>query len=157
MPIRVEVVAAERQILDEEFDEVLARTPGGQIGILPRHAPLLTTLVPGEVLLRRGGEDTILAVGGGFMEVDHNHVVILADSAERAEEIDVARAEEARRRALERLASRAPEIDQERAQAALARALARLRAVERLHRSGRRPQRPLPAGVSETGLPPQGA
>src|SRR5919199_2438588 len=114
MPIRVEIVAAERQLLDEEFDEVLAQTPAGQIGILPRHAPLLTLLVPGELMLRRGGEDTIVAVGGGFMEVGHNHVVILADSAERAEEIDIARAEEARQRAQQRLGTRAPEIDQER-------------------------------------------
>ena len=76
---------------------MLADTVEGQIGVLPRHAPMLTILVPGTVRLRRGDEEEILAVGGGFLEVSENKVVVLADSAERAEEIDVARAEEARR------------------------------------------------------------
>src|SRR5919202_4334210 len=131
MPLHLEVVAAERSVFSDDVDEVLAHTLAGQIGILPHHAPLLTLLAPGELRLRRGGEEIALAVGGGFLEVGDNRVVVLADSAERAEEIDVARAEEARRRAAERLAARTPEVDMQRAQAALARALARLRAVER--------------------------
>src|SRR5438046_4627500 len=134
MPLHVDVVAAERSVLSEEVDEVLARTIEGQIGILPHHAPLLTLLAPGEVLLRRGGNDESLADGGRFREVGNNQVVILADSAERAEEVDVARAEEARRRAAQRLSARSSEIDVERAQAALSRALARLRAAERVRR-----------------------
>jgi F-type H+-transporting ATPase subunit epsilon len=151
MPLHVEVVAAERSILTQEADEVLAVTTEGQVGILPRHAALLTLLVPGEVRLRRGTDETVLAVGGGFLEVNHDHVVILADSAERAEEIDIARAEEARRRAGERLRARTPDIDQVRAQIALQRALARLRAVERVRRRGGR-TRPGPEGASETGI-----
>ncbi|MBI3974123.1 MAG: F0F1 ATP synthase subunit epsilon [Chloroflexi bacterium] len=142
MPLHVDVVAAERSVLSETVDEVLANTPGGQIGVLPRHAPLLTLLSPGEVRLKKGADEVVLAIAGGFMEVGDNRVVILADSAERAEEIDVARAEEARRRALARLAQRAPDIDYERARAALARALARLQAVERMRR--RRGSRPPP-------------
>jgi F-type H+-transporting ATPase subunit epsilon len=150
MPLRVEVVAAERSILSGEADEVQADTVKGQIGILPRHAAMLTLLVPGTVRLRRGNEEEILAVGGGFLEVSDNNVVVLADSAERAEEIDVARAEEARRRAASRVRGRTPDIDQDRAQAALARSLSRLRAVEVSRRRGRG-RRP-PEGVSEAGI-----
>ena len=150
MPLHVEVVAAERSILSGEADEVLADTVKGQIGILPRHAAMLTLLVPGTVRLRRGNEEEILAVGGGFLEVSENNVVVLADSAERAEEIDVARAEEARRRAAARVRGSTPDIDQDRAQAALARSLSRLRAVEVYRRRGR--GRRTPEGVSESGI-----
>jgi F-type H+-transporting ATPase subunit epsilon len=151
MPLRVEVVAAERQVLSDEADEVIADTVDGQIGILPRHAPLLTLLAPGSVRLRRGTEEEILAVGGGFLEVSDNTVVVLADSAERAEEIDVARAEEARRRAADRLQARGPQLDQDRARAALARSLSRLRTAELVRRRGGRPRRP-PEGMSESGI-----
>ena len=151
MPLHVEVVAAERSVLAEEADEVLAQTVDGQIGILPSHAPLLTLLAPGELVLKRGSQETSVSVGGGFLEVGDDRVVVLADSAERAEEIDVARAEEARRRAAERLAARTAEIDAERARAALARSLARLRIVERTRRRTGRAPAP-PTGVSEAGL-----
>jgi F-type H+-transporting ATPase subunit epsilon len=151
MPLHVEVVAAERSVLSEDVDEVLAYTLAGQIGILPHHAALLTILAPGELRLRRGAEEITLAVGGGFLEVGNNQVVVLADSAERAEEIDIARAEEARQRAAARISARTPEVDVQRAQAALARSLARLRAVERTRRRGPRP--PVSAtGVSEAGI-----
>lgn len=150
MPLRVEVVAAERSILSGEADEVLADTVEGQIGILPRHAPMLTLLVPGAVRLRSGSDEEVLAVGGGFLEVSENTVVILADSAERAEEIDLARAEEARRRAAARLRGRGPDLDQDRAQAALARSLSRLRVAEITRRRGR--GRRQPGGASESGI-----
>jgi len=150
MPLHVEVVAAERSILSGEADEVLADTAKGQVGILPRHAAMLTLLVPGTVRLRRGSEEEILAVGGGFLEVSENNVVVLADSAVRAEEIDVARAEEARRRAAERVRGHTPDIDQDRAQAALARSLSRLRAVDVARRRTR--GRRSPEGVSESGM-----
>jgi F-type H+-transporting ATPase subunit epsilon len=150
MPLHVEVVAAERSILSGEADEVLADTVKGQIGILPRHAAMLTLLVPGTVRLRRGNEEEILAVGGGFLEVSDNNVVVLADSAERAEEIDIARAEEARRRAAARVRGGTPDIDQDRAQAALARSLSRLRAAEVYRRRSR--GRRTPEGVSEAGI-----
>lgn len=134
MPMHVEVVAAERRVLEDTVDEIMAPTPDGQIGILPHHAALLTLLAPGELRLQKGGDEIVVAIGGGFLEVADDRVVILADSAERAEEVDLARAEEARRRAIERLAARSPEVDVERAQVALARALARLHAVDRLRR-----------------------
>lgn len=138
MPLTVEIVAAERSILEGTADEVLADTATGQIGVLPRHAPLLTLLVPGVVRLRSGQEETVLSVGGGFLEVSDDRVVILADSAERTEEIDVARAEESRRRAAERLRVRTPDVDASRAQAALLRAISRVRAVEQVRRRGGR-------------------
>jgi F-type H+-transporting ATPase subunit epsilon len=150
MPLQVEVVAAERSILSEEADEVLADTVQGQIGVLPRHAPMLTILVPGTVRLRRGEDEEILAVSGGFLEVSENKVVVLADSAERAEEIDVARAEEARARAAALLRTRGTDLDQDRARAALARSISRLRVAELSRRRGRG-RRP-PEGVSESGL-----
>ena len=153
MPLHVEVVAAERIVLSQDADEVLAQTAMGQIGILPHHAALLTLLSPGELRLKRSAQETNLAVGGGFLEVGEDRVVVLADSAERAEEIDIARAEEARRRASDRLHARTAEIDLERAQAALARALARLRVVERTHRRAGRTTS-LPTGVSEAGISP---
>ena len=138
MPTHVEIVAAERRVLEDDVDEVLAQTTKGQIGILPRHAPLLTILVPGEMRLKKGHEETILAIGGGFLEVADNRVIVLADSAERADEIDVARAEEARRRAATRIESRSREVDMQRAQASLARSLARIRAAERVRQRGGR-------------------
>ena len=142
MPLHVDVVAAERSILSEEADEVLARTVQGQIGILPHHAPLLTLLAPGEICLRRGADEHLIAVSGGFLEVGHNRVTILADSAERAQEIDVARAEEARRRALDRLVTKSADLDLARAQASLARSLARMRVAEHIRRrSGSQPRR----------------
>lgn len=144
MPIHVEVVAAERRVLEDDVDEVFAPTQNGQIGILPRHAALLTLLVPGSLRLRRGDEEQVVAVGGGFLEVAENRVVVLADSAERVEEIDIARAEEARRRAAERLASHSTEVDSARAEAALRRALARLNAAERLRRRGSGPRQRQP-------------
>jgi F-type H+-transporting ATPase subunit epsilon len=149
VPTHVEVVAAERRVLEDDVDEVLAPTPQGQIGVLPHHAPLLTLLAPGELRLRKGPDETVVAIGGGFMEVGRDRVVVLADSAERAEEIDIARAEEARRRAAARLAERPPELDVERAQAALLRSLARLRAAERIRRRGGRGAR----GRPEPGAP----
>jgi len=138
-------------VLSEDVEEVLANTLAGQIGVLPHHAPLLTLLAPGELRLRRGTEEIMLAVGGGFLEVDNNQVVVLADSAERSEEIDIARAEEARQRAAARLSARTPEVDMQRAQAALARSLARLRVAERTRRRSPRPQVGT-TGVSEAGI-----
>jgi len=150
MPTHVEIVAAERRVLEDDVDEIVAPTPDGQIGILPRHAALLTLLVPGEMRLKKGDQETVLAIGGGFLEVADNRVTILVDSAERAEEIDIARAEEARRRAADRVQSRGREVDLDRAQMALGRSMARIRVVERVRQRGGR-SRPMP---TETGFPP---
>jgi F-type H+-transporting ATPase subunit epsilon len=133
--IKLDVVTAERVVYAEEVDMVVAPGVEGQLGILPHHAPLMTTLQAGELRIRKGGEEISLAISGGFLEVRPDRVVVLADAAERAEEIDIARAEEAKRRAQERLAQRqAPEIDGARAEASLRRALARLKVAEKTRR-----------------------
>lgn len=131
--IRLDIVTAERQVFSEEVDVVVAPGIEGELAILPHHAPLMTALQPGELRVRRGGEEFSMAVSGGFLEVRPDRVTILADAAERAEEIDIARAEEAKRRAEEEL-SRAAEVDGARAEAALRRSLVRLKVGEKRRR-----------------------
>ena len=133
--IRLDIVTAERAVYSEDVDMVIAPGVEGQLGILPHHTPLMTTLQPGELRVRKGREEVSLAISGGFLEVRPDRVLVLADTAERAEEIDIARAEEAKRRAQERLAERqVPEVDSARAEAALRRSLARLRVAETVKR-----------------------
>ncbi len=130
--IRLDIVTAERLVYSEDVDVVVAPGVEGQLGILPHHAPLMTTLQSGELRVKKGGEEISLAISGGFLEVRPDRVIVLADTAERAEEIDVARAEEAKRRAEESLLERrAPGIDTARVEAALRRSLARLKVVKR--------------------------
>ena len=128
---RLDIVTAERVVFSEDVDVVVAPGVEGQLGILPHHAPLMTMLMPGELRVRKGGEEFSLAISGGFLEVRPDRIIVLADAAERAEEIDVARAEEAKRRAEELLSRHPPEVDTARAEAALRRSLARLKVVER--------------------------
>jgi F-type H+-transporting ATPase subunit epsilon len=128
---RLEIVTAERVVFSDDVDVIVAPGVEGQLGILPHHAPLMTMLLPGELQVRRGTEDFFLAISGGFLEVRPDRVIILADAAERVEEIDVARAEAAKQRAEERLKTHPPDLDMARTEAALHRSLARLRVVER--------------------------
>jgi F-type H+-transporting ATPase subunit epsilon len=133
--LSLDIVTAERVVYSEpEVDEIVAPGARGQFAVLPRHAAFMTTLVPGVLVIRKGGDEIDMAITGGFVEVRGNHVVVLADAAERADEIDEARAKEARRRAEERLASREVAFDERRAEAALLRSLARLKALERRRR-----------------------
>lgn len=129
--LHIEIVTAERRVFVDEVDMVVAPGVEGQLGILPHHAPLMTMLAPGEVRLKKDGDEVIMATSGGFLEVLANRVTILADTAERIEEIDIARAEEAKRRAEERLAVRGADVDRARAQVALARALVRIKIARR--------------------------
>ena len=141
--LHVEVVTAERELYNGEADLVSAPGSEGRLGILPRHAPLITTLATGELRIKLQGAEEPLFVSGGFLEVRSNTVTVLADTAEHAEEIDQARAEEARRRAQERLDQ--SQSDQERAEllGALERAMTRLRVAEMARRrGGRRIQMP---------------
>ncbi|MBI3953106.1 MAG: F0F1 ATP synthase subunit epsilon [Chloroflexi bacterium] len=143
MPFRLDIVTAERQVYSEDVDLVLAPGADGQLGILPRHAPLFTLLTAGPLVIRKGGEETEIALSGGFMEVARNRVTIMADAAEHAEEIDEARARAGMERARERLQHRVADMDLERAQAAMRRAVARLAVVERRRRRrGERGSRP---------------
>ncbi len=131
MPFQLSIVTAERTVLNEEVDMVIAPGAAGDLGILARHEPLLTTLKPGELRVLQNGQWDYLAVAGGFMQVDPRGVTVLADAAERVEEIDVARAEEARRRAETNLQSAQDVQARAEAQAALLRAIARIGVLER--------------------------
>jgi len=130
--LQCEVITAERRVYAGEVREVIVPTTSGQVGILPMHAPLLSELDAGEIRLIMADDDELsLAVAGGFMEVRDDKVIILADSAERADEIDAERAREARERAEALLAQKEANVDFARAEAAMRRALARLRVAER--------------------------
>jgi F-type H+-transporting ATPase subunit epsilon len=147
--LRCEVVTAERTVFEDDVNMVVAPGMAGQLGILPHHAPLMTALTWGELIIHREGqEDEFIAIGGGFMEVGPDHVTILADSAERAEEIDELRAEEARQRARETMAQKHREDeDFVRAEAALRRSLLRLKVARRKRRKrGRVPGSDQPSG-----------
>lgn len=107
MPLQLEIVTAERVVLTEnDVDMVVAPSVDGEVGILPHHAPLLTILEIGELRIKKGADEQIIVVAGGFMEVLHDKVTILADIAERSEEIDISAAEQARARAEQTLANR---------------------------------------------------
>lgn len=139
--LSVDVITAERVVYsDSDIDVVVAPGTAGELGILPSHAPFITSLAPGELRLRKGNEETSMVITGGFLEVRDDKVVILAEAAERAEEIDLARAEEARRRAEQRLAARDSTVDLARVEAELRRSLVRLKVAERRRkRSGQGP------------------
>ena len=126
--LTVEIVTAERQVLaEDDVDMVVAPGSEGVVGILPRHAPLLTLLNPGVIRIKKNGAESAMAVGGGFLQVNSDRVLILADTAERADEIDAARAEESRRQAEQALAE--AQRGGNRGQAESARALLRLSTV----------------------------
>ena len=139
--IRLDIVTAERVVYSEDVDIVIAPGVEGEMGILPHHAPLMTTLRVGELRVRKGGEEFSMAICGGFLEVRPDRIIVLADAAERAEEIDLARAEEAKRRAQERLAQHVAEADMVRAEAGLRRALTRLKVAEKIARRRRQEYR----------------
>jgi F-type H+-transporting ATPase subunit epsilon len=137
MQMHLEIVTAERMVMSDEVDQVNISTRDGRVGILPRHAPLLTVLDVGEMTIIKDGERTPYALSGGFMEVHANRVTILADTVERADEIDEARAERARQQAEERLQQKQSEQDQILAEAELRRAMVRIQ-VAQLKRERRR-------------------
>jgi len=132
--MQFELATPTRLLVSSEVDEVVAPGTEGYFGVLPGHAAFLTTLTAGDLMYRRGRDEHHLAVIGGFAEVNADHMIVLAEAAERPDEIDVERAERARHRAEQRLAGRSPtasaeEIDYTRAMAALTRAVARLLVV----------------------------
>jgi len=132
---KLEIVTAERMVFSDEVSALIAWGVEGQLGILPHHAPLMTMLQPGDLMIRKDKEEEYLAISGGFLEVRPDKVIILADACERVDEIDIARAEEAKRRAQETLKMAAPlTIDMATAEAALRRSIARLKVAERKRR-----------------------
>ena len=129
----LEIVTTDRSLVHEEVEELEVPGAEGYFGVLPGHTPLVASLAAGALSYRRGTETFYLHVGFGFAEVLPDKVTILAEVAERPEEIDVSRAEASKKRAEERLASSNPEIDLERAQIALSKALVRLQVAARVH------------------------
>ena len=139
MALLLEIVTPERQVFSEEVDSVVCPGIEGELGVLPHHAPLLTTLGVGELRIRRGGEEEFFAIAGGFLQVRPDKVVVMAETADMASEIDVEKAQEARREAERALAEGFEEpAELARARASLQRALLRIRVAERRRREGPR-------------------
>jgi F-type H+-transporting ATPase subunit epsilon len=135
----LEIVTPERQVFSEQVDSVVCPGIEGELGVLPHHAPLLTTLGVGELRIRRGGDVEYFAIAGGFLQVRPDKVVVMAETADMASEIDLEKAEEARREAERALAEGFEEpADLARARASLQRALMRIRVAERRRREGPR-------------------
>ena len=141
----LEIVTPDRLLVKEQVDEVQIPGSEGYFGVLPGHTPMLASLAVGEMWYRKGQEVTYLSLAFGFCEVLPDRVTILAQLAERAEDIDVTRAEEAKRRAEERLRN-ASDVDYERARTALVKSLARLQVSTRSQFAGRvgKPRMPPP-------------
>ncbi len=128
---QLDIVSAERHVSSDQVDLLVAPGVEGEMAILPSHAPLLTVLKPGEIRVVKDGEDSFIAVSGGFMEVMPEKVTILADTAERLDEIDIERAEAALKAAQERIASAPVDMDLHRALASLRRSQARIKVARR--------------------------
>ena len=128
---RLEIVTAERMIFSDDVSAVIAWGVQGQLAILPHHAPLMTMLQPGDLMIRKDKEEEYVVISGGFLEVRPDKVIILADACERVDEIDIARAEEAKKRAQETMKAAPLTAEAATAEAALRRSLARLKVAEK--------------------------
>ena len=129
--LRLEIVTPEATVYSQDVNMVTLPAVGGQIGIFPRHVPLLTRIVPGELVVRKDGDTEFLAIGGGIVEITASRVAIATDMAVAVKDIDEARVEEARRRAEARLQDKISDEEVATVNAALARALAQLRVKRR--------------------------
>lgn len=132
--LRLEIVTPEAKTYSEEVDMVTLPGSEGEMGIYPNHVPLMTQIVPGEVIARKDNENFFLAVGEGFVEITGDRVAIMTDMAIKAENIDEAKAEEARRRAEARLSEKLDDEEAAMVNAALAHSLAQLKVKRRQHR-----------------------
>ncbi|SET16372.1 F0F1 ATP synthase subunit epsilon [Anaerobranca gottschalkii] len=131
MKFLFELVTPERKVMSEEVDMIMARAVDGDIGILANHAPLVTTIDISQLLIKKDGKEQYVAIGGGILEVSKEKTVLLADTAEFPHEIDIKRAEEAKKRAELRLEQRSGEINVKRAEIALRKALTRIEVAEK--------------------------
>ncbi len=132
--LKLEIVTPDARVYSEDVEMVTLPGVEGEMGILPQHVPLMTQVVAGEIIARKGGQDFFLAIGEGFVEITADRVAILSDMAIRAENIDEARAEEARKRAETRLAEKLTDEEAAMVSAALAHSLAQLKVKRRQHR-----------------------
>jgi F-type H+-transporting ATPase subunit epsilon len=140
MPLLLEIVTPERLAYSDEVDSVQVPGSEGELGILPHHAPLLSMLGVGELRIRKGGAEESFAIVGGFVQVRPDKVVVMAETADMASEIDLERAQAARREAEHAIESGQEPADLARARAALQAALLRIRVAERRRHEGRRPR-----------------
>jgi F-type H+-transporting ATPase subunit epsilon len=139
MPLQLEIVTPEKLAFEDEVDSVVLPGSEGELGVLPHHAPLISTLGAGELRLRKGGQEESFAIMGGFLQVLPDKVVVMAEMADMASDIDLEKAQEARRQAEQALESGYVEgADLSAARAALQAALIRIRVAERRHREGPR-------------------
>jgi F-type H+-transporting ATPase subunit epsilon len=139
MPLQLEIVTPERLAYSDEVDSVQLPGSEGELGVLPHHAPLISTLGVGELRIRKGGSEESFAIVGGFLQVRPDKVVVMAETADMSSEIDLEKAQEARREAERALESGYHEgADLSAARAALQQALLRIRVAERRHREGPR-------------------
>ena len=139
MPLQLEIVTPEKLAFSDEVDAVVLPGSEGELGVLPHHAPLISMLGAGELRLRKAGQEESFAIMGGFVQVRPDKVVVMAEMADMASEIDLERAQEARRQAEQALESGYHEgADLSAARAALQAALIRIRVAERRHREGPR-------------------
>ncbi len=136
MPLKLEIVSPERRVFDDEVDMVIVPGRNGQLGILPHHTPLISSLGVGELRIKKGGTEESLLISGGFVEVRPDKVVIMADLAEHSDEIDEAKAVAARKQAQAELESSHDPVDVARVRAALQTALMRERIATRRRSRG---------------------
>jgi len=129
--LKLEIVTPEAKTYSDDVEMVTLPASEGEMGIYPQHVPLVTQIVAGEVIVRKGGQDFFLAIGEGFVEITGTRVAIMTDMAIKAENIDEAQAEEARRRAEARLAERLDDVEAASVSAALAHSLAQLKVKRR--------------------------
>lgn len=132
--LKLEIVTPDAKVFSEDVEMVTLPGVEGEMGIYPQHVPLMTQIVSGEIIARKGGQDYFLAIGEGFVEITADHVSILADMAIRAENIDEAKAEEARRRAEARLAEHLNDEEAATVQASLTHSLAQLKVKRSRHK-----------------------
>jgi F-type H+-transporting ATPase subunit epsilon len=139
VPLQLEIVTPEKLAFQDEVDSVVLPGSEGELGVLPHHAPLISTLGAGELRLRKGGQEESFAIVGGFLQVLPDKVVVMAETADMASDIDLEKAQEARRQAEQALESGYVEgADLSAARAALQAALIRIRVAERRHHEGPR-------------------
>ena len=139
MNLTLEIITPEKVVYKNEIDELVASTVNGQIAILPNHVGLFTKIVPGELIIRKANSQQVVAITGGFLEVARNHISILADHAIRAEDIEVAKAIEAQKRAEKLMAEKTSDKDFRIAQADLVKAITELKVATKYKRKSPRP------------------
>ncbi len=142
MKIKFKIATPEKVVYEEEIDQITLPTKMGEITVLPNHLPLVSSLNPGEILIKKDKEEIPMAISGGFVELNNNQMVILADTAERVEEIDVERAEQARQKAKDLLEKKqdADEVDFTALAAKMEKEMARLRVAKKYKKIKARPQ-----------------